>query len=356
MSSVFSATVAPGNPILFPQPQTRARVLEHLSASPKLASVTQASRLTVRSAPEMVSSGICELDALTGGLPRGCLTQICGSVSSGRTSVLLAALASATRRQEVCALVDASDAFDPSSAANAGVDFEKLLWVRCGGKASPHASMSLGTGFDTNKNNPKSAPYPGTGQVGINFKTAERRENKTHGARRGNPAEPIPAAKGRKAIAEGPLEQALRATDLLLQSAGFGLILLDLGDIPFQLARRIPLTTWFRFQRAVETTPTIFFVLAENPLAQTCASLLVKLSAVSSQLSEKVSLVEGPGFSRAEKAFQKRWASAPEVPTHAQLLRGLRIEGELLRSRQQRKPVQSVTAFTTASFKLTAER
>ena len=77
-------------------------VLQHLAALPKLAGVTAASRLEVRPAPEMVSSGIREIDKLAGGLPRGCLSEICGPASSGRTSVLLAALAAATRRQEVC--------------------------------------------------------------------------------------------------------------------------------------------------------------------------------------------------------------------------------------------------------------
>ena len=43
----------------------------------------------------MASSGIPELDALTGGLPRGCLTEICGPASSGRTTLLLAALVGA---------------------------------------------------------------------------------------------------------------------------------------------------------------------------------------------------------------------------------------------------------------------
>ena len=76
------------------------------------------------------------MDALTGGLPRGCLTEICGPASSGRTTVLLAALAAATRRGEFCAVVDASDALDPQSAAAAGVELERLLWVRCG-ESSP---------------------------------------------------------------------------------------------------------------------------------------------------------------------------------------------------------------------------
>src|ERR1700693_4330751 len=109
-----------------------ALVLKRLAAMPKLAGVTPASRLEVRSLLEMVSSGIREIDALTGGLPRGCLSEICGSASSGRTSVLLAALAAATRREEVCALVDTTDALDAVSAAAAGVDLERLLWVRCG--------------------------------------------------------------------------------------------------------------------------------------------------------------------------------------------------------------------------------
>jgi hypothetical protein len=48
---------------------------------------------------------------------------------------MLAAMAQAAGREEVCALVDASDAFDPASAAAAGVALERLLWVRCGGHA-----------------------------------------------------------------------------------------------------------------------------------------------------------------------------------------------------------------------------
>ena len=99
---------------------------------PSTISLTPASRLEIRPAPEMVTSGIPALDALAGGLPRGCLTEIYGPASSGRTSVMLAALASATRRGEYCALIDASDALDPQSVAAAGIDLDRLLWVRCG--------------------------------------------------------------------------------------------------------------------------------------------------------------------------------------------------------------------------------
>jgi hypothetical protein len=68
---------------------------------------------------------------MTGGLPRGCLTEIFGPASSGRSSLLASILAVATERQEVCALVDAEDSFDPLFAAAAGVRLERVLWVRC---------------------------------------------------------------------------------------------------------------------------------------------------------------------------------------------------------------------------------
>jgi recombination protein RecA len=80
---------------------------------------------------ETVPAGVPEIDRLTGGLPRGALTEICGPGSSGRTSVLVAAMAARTKAAEVCALVDARDTFDPGSAAEAGVRLEQLLWVRC---------------------------------------------------------------------------------------------------------------------------------------------------------------------------------------------------------------------------------
>ena len=141
-SPLFSAQL--GCAVVFAPRKEPAAVLKHLAGLSKLAGMTPASRLEVRPSPEMVSSGIREIDALTGGLPRGCLSEICGSASSGRTSVLLAALAAATRREEVCALVDATDALDAASAAAAGVDLERLLWVRCGKAGSGPRTSDVG--------------------------------------------------------------------------------------------------------------------------------------------------------------------------------------------------------------------
>ena len=80
---------------------------------------------------ETVLTGIPEIDSLAGGFPRGALTEICGPPCSGRTTVLLSALASRTAQAEVCALIDARDSFDPRSAEAASVELQQLLWVRC---------------------------------------------------------------------------------------------------------------------------------------------------------------------------------------------------------------------------------
>src|SRR5690348_17713824 len=100
-----------------------------------------------REAVALQPSGVEELDAmLGGGFPRGSLVEVCGTASSGRTSLSLALLAQATSRQEACAFVDVSDALDPMSLAAAGVDATRLLWVRCGGaesKAEPSQAKSV---------------------------------------------------------------------------------------------------------------------------------------------------------------------------------------------------------------------
>jgi|GEM_PF-7097473 len=124
--------------------------LERFSAFTKLAGLTSASRLAARPALEMVPSGIHELDSVIGGIPRGCITEVCGAASSGRTSLLLSVLAASTQRNEVCALVDVTDALDPVSAQSAGVNFEKLLWVRCGSSPQKN-SFSVRNSCETKK-------------------------------------------------------------------------------------------------------------------------------------------------------------------------------------------------------------
>lgn len=273
----------------------KAALFGHIAQSGRLSAVRPASRLEIRPRPEMVSSGIAQLDVMTGGLPRGCLTEICGGASSGKTSVLLSAIAAATRHGETCALIDASDSFDPASGQAAGINFQKLLWVRCGGKA-PHAVRQK------------------TYEKYSKEKSLQNDKNSTaHDARR-------TTCNAVNKSSERRLEQVLKSADLILQSGGFGLIVLDLAGISEKFVRRIPLASWFRFQRAVEHTKSVLLVITETSCAQTCATL-------SLHIWKQTSLIQRPG-----------------KPAHTELLDRMQIEAEVTRLRLERKPAVSVRA------------
>src|SRR5258708_32192299 len=233
---------------------------------------------------ELVSTGIPEMDALVGGLPRGAMTEICGAACSGPTSLLLSALASRTSAGEVCALVDARDSFDPLTGNVAGIDLKKLLWVRC--------------------------------------------QN---------------------------IDQALRAMDLLIQAGGFGMVAVDLSDVPTKTVRQVPLNAWFRFRRAVEDTPTILLLLEQESNAKTCASLVLRLEAAEARWAE--SSPRGPCSagrsprSHADLAqaltftLRNEWPVPPATASRllhslsdysfARLLRGFAVRGAVMRSRIQ---------------------
>lgn len=116
--------------------RARAELEELLKASRLDVTLTTAAPWR-REAHAAAPVGLQALDeALAGGLPRGQLSELVGSRSSGRTTVLCAALAAAAARGEAVALIDTCDRFDPASAEAAGVDLTKLLWVRDTGDAS----------------------------------------------------------------------------------------------------------------------------------------------------------------------------------------------------------------------------
>src|SRR6201994_2045979 len=198
---------------------------------------------------ELVTTGIPSLDAVVGGLPRGAMTEICGPPCSGRTSVMLAALAARTAEGETCALIDARDSFDPAVASAAGVALERVLWVRC--------------------------------------------QN---------------------------ADQALRATDLLIQAGGFGLVAVDLSDIAPKIVRYVPLNAWFRFRRAVEDTPTILMVMEQEANAKTCASLVLRLEARPAEWSNAAGNNDGRDVLRHSMA---------------RLFRGFEIGTDVVRTRVQ---------------------
>jgi hypothetical protein len=78
---------------------------------------------------EILPTTIEPLDVLLGGgLARGKVTEIAGRGT--RFSIVIATLAAATSIGEAAALIDAGDSFDPQFAEAAGVDLQRLLWVR----------------------------------------------------------------------------------------------------------------------------------------------------------------------------------------------------------------------------------
>ena len=249
-----------------------------------------------RPAPEVFPTGIASLDEQIRGIPQSALTQIHAPLnfSSGKTALLVSLMAQVTRREQFCALVDASDCFDPQSAEAAGVNLARVLWVRC----ACHQRLK-----------PIPPQHANTARAGDPFPPQH-----ANTARAGDP---FPPQHANTARAGDPLEQAFKAADILVQNGGFALIAVDLGNIEEKLVRKVPLTTWFRFARVVEKMPAALVFLLSYPAAQSCAGLTLRLACAE------------PGWSGKEKI------------SHTKLLRQLRCEVEIGRSRT-RKPVQSV--------------
>jgi len=349
-----------------------------------------------RVSSELQPSGVAELDGLLGGgFPRGSLVELCGPASSGRTSLSVALLAQATGRKELCAFVDVSDSLDPLSLAAAGVDYTRLLWIRCGGNAANGLDQGAASAREAtlqSKNGAKQYERQEPGEThekpdgfvwkhprnqmrGIemaipsllednearktefHFREArqqglfpptamqihvtagcagEQAEADRQGSRREERVYRRDAARSQSQdiyqprkgeVGEFPqvkpwkrLEQALKTTDLLLHSGGWSVVVFDVGNISWVDARRIPLSTWFRFQRIVEATPTTLVLLGEEPCAKSCASLVLRC-----------------------QRRQENWNFA--IPSSKALgaatLRGFEVEGEVIRSRTQPGPSSS---------------
>ncbi len=284
-----------------------------------------------------VSSGIAELDdLLEGGLPLGAITEIVGSTSSGRLTCANGAVAQVMRSGHVCAWVDVSDTFDPESAAGNGIDLARLLWVRCGGAMTEETlpSTHRSTAYVATSTYPGSArplqsggsPHPRSEVHGLSQAVDSLLSRKPLPSRRrqvGTPGAPnrslesrerveqvafdrLPARRGsnllrdRREVAPtitpadkalpsanpfkkttkpwSRLDQAIRATDLLMQAGGFGALVLDLGSVAPQFVNRIPLSTWFRFRAAAQRTRTAFLLLSQHPCAQSSAEVVLRTS------------------------------------------------------------------------------
>ncbi|MCP4900260.1 MAG: hypothetical protein GY906_25085 [bacterium] len=78
-----------------------------------------------------ITTTIPELDnLLQGGLPSGAVIELVGRRSCGRLSILLASLCAVTASGKVASLIDLGDQLDPRSAADFGIELDRLLWLR----------------------------------------------------------------------------------------------------------------------------------------------------------------------------------------------------------------------------------
>lgn len=249
--------------------------------------------------------GIATLDSvLAGGLPVGAVSELVGPECSGRTAIALSFLAQITQAAKVCAWVDVSNTLDPASAAAAGVDLARLLWVRCGvlqkSIESPTHTFVLPEKYLV-------SPVVKKGLHGGGCGAHPRTESKDlsqslHGLLRAEAiapccAEPqrrerptadvfepqlqrLPAGLAPQAQAQKPwsrIEQALRTADLLLQGGGFSAIVLDMGSLTPEAVSRVPLSTWYRYRAAAEKTQSSILLLTQHPCSKSSAELVLRL-------------------------------------------------------------------------------
>jgi hypothetical protein len=176
----------------------------------------------------LAPSGIEALDArLGGGWPRGHVSEIVGPRSSGRTWVMAQALAAATRRGELAALVDTFDAFDPEGAVPLAPTWPYFLWIRGHGPSPTRYARSAVGG-------------------------------------RGDE------------LLERAVDRAIKAAALVLQAGGFGIVALDLADVPTAALRRLPFTTWLRLQRLLEGHQTVALIVAEESMGRSARGITVR--------------------------------------------------------------------------------
>jgi hypothetical protein len=173
--------------------------------------------------------------ALSGGVPRGHVSEVVGPASSGRTSIAWAALAAATKRGESVAVIDTFDRFDPPTAHACGIELSRVLWVR--GQALSKTTGAIDPAW-----------LPG-----------------------------VRAVNGPGTFMERVIDRAIKALNLVVQSGVCTLVVIDLIDVPANALRRLPASTWFRIERAIEGSDTAVLILAALPVARSAGGRSIHL-------------------------------------------------------------------------------
>jgi hypothetical protein len=237
-----------------------------------------------------------------------------GPECSGRTSLALSFLARLTQAGKVCAWIDVSNSLRPDSVAAAGIDLEHLLWVRCGvspirkAYAKPEKIFTLpekymiapptkrglhGGGFGPHpRNEQKELSNAVSDLFPPNALVPRCAEPQRRVAKEPERFEPVAIQAGppKDIIATTPwtrLEQALKATDLLLHGGGFSAIVLDMGSIAPSFATRVPLATWFRYRAAAELSQASILLLSQHACAKSSAELVLQMESEDARCDEE---------------------------------------------------------------------
>lgn len=249
----------------------------------------------------VLPTGVAAVDQLlAGGLPVGAISEFAGPESSGRTSLALSFLARVTQGGRAAAFIDVEDQLDPESAAAAGIDLKRLLWVRCG-VTVPRATRPRENNFRLSEKflTPPAikkglhgggfGPHPRTEINGLAAAVGQllQRESRADSQPALMPQheavalasfrpQPRSSHRARPAKPWSRIEQALRVADLLLQAGGFAAVVLDMAGIAPEYATRVPMATWFRYRAAAERAQACLLLLTSHSCARSSAELLLR--------------------------------------------------------------------------------
>ena len=224
--------------------------------------------------------------ALSGGLPRGQVSEVVGPASSGRTSIAWMALAAATERGESVALIDTFDRFDLPTADACGIELSKLLWVR--GQALSKTTGAIDPAW-----------LPG-----------------------------VCAVSGPGTFMERVIDRAIKALNLVVQSGVCTVVVIDLIDVPANALRRLPASTWFRIERAIEGSDTAVLILAALPVARSAGGRSITLTAPGSRVPAPDVMWKGEhdrtrriaGVRSRASISAARWSHAQSVDIETSIL------------------------------------
>lgn len=194
-----------------------------------LAMVSKGRELTCKN--RRLPSNLASIDRLIGGgLPRGRISEIVGGATSGKTSAATAFAATASRMGETVAWIDSTNSFDPPSHTGAGADLSRILWVNPGSSSSNFSNLAW----------------------------CDRRNE---------------------------LRRVLRTGELILDTGGFALAIIDLCISPYPLSPG----TALRLARMAERSGTAVLMLAERRICGTFAALSLSFSCLGAIFSNSQS-------------------------------------------------------------------